>query len=68
MFVGLVMVVAAIVIMIGVIHAATSGALRQRRLQSLNSSSLTSMDLGLDTEVQAAEMLTSTAINTSDNF
>jgi hypothetical protein len=38
MVIGAVMVVAAVVIMIGVIHAGASGALRARRLQSLNAS------------------------------
>ena len=68
MLIGLVMVLAAMVIMIDVIHAAASGALRQRRLQNLNASSLMSVDMGLDTDVQAAEMLTATDINILDNF
>ena len=38
MIIGAVMVVAAVVIMIGVIHAGASGALRARRLKNFNAS------------------------------
>jgi len=38
MIIGAVMVVAAVGIMIGVIHAGASGALRERRMKNLNAS------------------------------